>query len=433
MTPSRHPLRVAAIFLVPLSLARCSEAPSPTGWIPSNGTISGVITVTSAPLAPRHAAPRGRTVSSVGGTVPVLPAAPSIKGSALRKMASPPPGGRPPAAGRAMFTPNDLIITFRHTALGAPPVGTAALAAAASGAGALAPAIRAHLAAVIPAGVEVVGVSPAILTAKIRLADTTQRGAVAAALSRDPAIAAVTRNGLIWLEGTSYRSLGTSGAAATTPGTTPNDPFYPFQSWHYGLIDLPRAWSITRGSAAILVAVVDDGIRFDHLAIAANLTSDGYDFVNPLDSLTLCAGGRISNADDGDGYDPNPTIPASYHLNSTGTCFIPDTLGAHGLHVAGTIGAVGNDGVGVTGVNWTVRIRPVRALGVGGFGSDYDIAQGILYAAGLPADNGAGGTVRAGSGAKIINLSLGGPSSDTTLHNAIISAANAGALIVAAA
>ncbi|HEX4628293.1 MAG TPA: S8 family serine peptidase [Gemmatimonadales bacterium] len=147
----------------------------------------------------------------------------------------------------------------------------------------------------------------------------------------------------------------------------------------------------------------------------------------------MCTGVYIKNADNGVGYAPNPTIPASFHLNAAGTCYVPDTLGGHGLHVAGTIGAVGNDGIGVTGVNWTVKIRPVRVLGVGGFGQTYDIAQGILYAAGLPADNGAGGTVKPSSAARIINLSLGGPGNDTTLHSAIISAANAGVLIVAAA
>src|SRR3989442_406274 len=103
----------------------------------------------------------------------------------------------------------------------------------------------------------------------------------------------------------------------------------------------------------------------------------------------------ISNAADGDGPDPDPTIPASYSLDSTGTCFAPDELGAHGLHVAGTIGAVGNDGIGVTGVNWSVRIRPVRALGVAGFGTLYDVAQAILYAAGFPAGDRGGGTVSA--------------------------------------
>jgi subtilisin family serine protease len=293
--------------------------------------------------------------------------------------------------------------------------------------------MRAHLAALAIPRTVVTGVSPVILTAKLWVADTTELDAVAAALRRDSAVASVTRPRLFWLERPTYYRVRSSGAAAVGARTTPNDPFYPFQSWHYGIIDLPRAWSITQGSASVLVAVVDDGIRFDHPAISANLTSDGYDFVNGVDSLPLCAGGFVRNADDGTGYDPNPTIPASFSLDSTGTCFVPDTLGNHGLHVAGTIGAVGNDGLGVTGVNWTVRIRPVRALGVGGFGQDYDIAQAILYAAGLPADNGAGGTVQPSTAARIINLSLGGPDDDTTMHNAIKSAANAGVLIVAAA
>jgi hypothetical protein len=65
-------------------------------------------------------------------------------------------------------------------------------------------------------------------------------------------------------------------------------------------------------------------------------------------------------------------------------------------------------------------------------GSSYDIAQGILYAAGLPADNGAGGTVKPTTGARIINLSIGG-AADTTLHLAVIAASNAGALLVVAA
>jgi len=332
----------------------------------------------------------------------------------------------------ATATPHDLIVTFRHTALGVPRVGSAALATAV-GARASTAAIRSHLAGVVPAGAALVGVSPVLLAAKIRVADPAQRDAIAAALRQDPAIAAVTRNPLVWLDESARAFRATAGAAAAAVRTTPNDPAYPFQSWHYGLIDLPRAWSITHGSAAVLVAVVDDGIRFDHPAISANLTSDGYDFVNAADSLPLCAGGAIDNAADGDGPDPDPTIPASYSPDATGTCFAPDGLGAHGLHVAGTIGAVGNDGLGVTGVNWNVRIRPVRALGAGGFGTAYDVAQAVLYAAGLPADNGAGGAVQVSTAAKVINLSLGSSVDDTTLHNAIVSASNAGALIVAAA
>src|SRR2546428_473859 len=323
MTFRRYPMRTTVVGLLALALARCGGDSGPTGWIPRDGTLSGVITASEAfppGVSPVAAATLAHAV--VGARGPSF-ARPKLV-SRLRLRATP--------ASQQAATANDLIVTFRHTALGAPRVGSAALATTA-GARTWAGAIRSHLATAVPAG----------------------------------------------------------------------------------------------------VAVVDDGIRFDHPAIAANLTPDGYDFVSAADSVPLCSGGMISNAADGDGPDPDPTIPASYSLDSTGTCFAPDELGAHGLHVAGTIGAVGNDGIGVTGVNWSVRIRPVRALGVAGFGTLYDVAQAILYAAGLPADDGAGGTVQATTGARIINLSLGGYFNDPTLHSAIISAANTGALIVAAA
>src|SRR6266568_1087964 len=236
MTTSTQEMRTAVIALLALTLARCSEEAGPTGWIPSNGVISGVI----APASDLQASARAA-----------------------------------PAAARA--------------------VGRA---------------IRAHLAAVTPAGVTVAGVSPAILAAKVRVADTTERDAVAVALRRDPVVAAVTRNRLIWRDETAGPLEATAPPSAAASRTIPNDPFFPFQSWHYGLIDLPRAWSITKGSSAVLVAVVDDGIRFDHPAIAANLAPDGYDFVSTADSVLLCSGGMISNAADGDGPDPDPTIPA---------------------------------------------------------------------------------------------------------------------------
>jgi len=428
-TARRTPRRLCRIGVLALTLAACSSETAPTGWIPSEGTIRGVITATnafpappraSAAAAPARAGDRVQMLRppSIASFIPRLPRLP------LR--ASRPRGARPAA------TPHDLIVTFRHGALGAPPVGSAALATAAR-ARLLGAAIRARFAAMLPLGAAVTGVSPTILAAKVRVADTTALDAVADALRRDPAVAAVTRNRLLSLDETAYARGGPSGPRAAALRVVPNDLYYPVQSWHYGLIDLPRAWTITTGSPSVLVALVDDGTRFDHPALAGNLTSDGYDFVTDADTLKLCAGGTITSADDGGGYDPDPTIPASYSYDSTGTCLNPDELGAHGVHVAGTIGAVGNDHIGVTGVNWNVRIRPVRALGVDGFGAFYDIAQGILYAAGLPADDGKGGTVPTVPGAKIINLSLGGADTDTTLHSAIISAANAGALIVAAA
>jgi len=430
MNASRSELLLAVPLLLAVAGAGCGGETPTTAWIPHDGIVTGLVhlTGTPSPPAPPAAGP-ARARVPLDGRVLVVHSPPGI-GPLVQRASLSRVQARPSHARLATSTPYDLIVTFHPAALGAPPVASAALSRPEI-ARTIGSTIRSHVAGRLPAGGSLAGVSPAILTARIRITDATQWDAVAAALRQDPVVDAVTRNGLIWLESTASRFVALQAPANEH---IPNDPLYPFQSWHYGIIDMPHAWNVATGVASTLVGIVDDGIRFDHPAIAANLTTDGYDFVNNSDSLTLCAGGKISNDDDGDtGYDSNPTIPASYHPDPSGTCFIPDTLGGHGLHVAGTIGAVGNDGIGTTGVNWTVGIRPVRALGVGGFGTGYDIAQGILYAAGLPADNGAGGTVQAPTGAKIINLSLGSPTSDTTMHLAVISAQNAGALIVAAA
>jgi len=403
-----------------------------------NGTISGTVTLATGFLAP----PITGTLMAVAGTSPSSPPRgsvasalprPSGRALVLQPLFSPfraqpqvPSFASPVPIGlfRPSYTPNDLIVTFRPTALNAPPVGSAALASL-STAQAVGSAMRAHLAGILPAGAEVAGASPSILAARIRVADSTRLDGVAAALLRDPAVATVTRNRIVWLDATESSTL--------TSVAVPNNPLYPLQSWHYDLIDLPRAWSLTTGSASVLVAVVDGGIRFDHPALAANLTSDGYDFVSST-TVPLCGGGTLNLDDDGDsGYDPDPTQPANYAFDPVNNCASVVPIGGHGLHVAGTIGAVGNDGVGVTGANWTVKIRPVRVCGVTGQCNSYDIAQGILYAAGLPADNGSGGTAKPSMGAKIINLSLGSAVSDTNEHLAIVAASNAGALIVAAA
>lgn len=385
-----------------------------------NGTISGTITLASTFLAPpRSAAPQA------GGVTLVAPArtkAMNSQGSVMR--ASP----RLSAAPRSpSFTPDELIVTFRPEPLSAPAIGSRAMASAATARTVIA-AMRARLAAALTsASVDITGTSPAILAARVRVTDPTRLDAVRALLGNDPAVATVERNPIAYADDDEVVS---SSALATT---LPSEPLYPWQAWHYGMIDLPAAWDIVKGSASVLVAVVDNGIRFDHPAVSGNLTSDGYDFVSS-GAVPLCGGGTIDNAGDGDGYDPDPTQPADYSFDSNLNCARgPNSVGGHGLHVAGTIGAVGNDGVGVTGVNWTVRIRPVRVLGIIGAGTSYDIAQGILYAAGLPADNGAGGIVQASGGARIISMSLGGPSGSSAESLAVVAASNAGSLLIAAA
>ncbi|MCK5944230.1 MAG: S8 family serine peptidase, partial [Planctomycetes bacterium] len=106
----------------------------------------------------------------------------------------------------------------------------------------------------------------------------------------------------------------------------------------------------------------------------------------------------------------------------------PQGSSFHGTHVAGTIGANGNDGLGVAGVDWNCRLMTVRVLGAGG-GTVEDIANGILYAAGLPNASGALPPQRA----DIINMSLGGPGLNPVMEQACNQAAAAGVLLVAAA
>lgn len=384
-----------------------------------SAVISGTISVASGFFTP----PAKRDVRADNLRVRV----PEIRGIGqlgLRTTTQQPPGRASRLSLRQM--PDELIVTYRPDAIGAPPIGSAALRAATT-AEVVSARMRGHLSAVLdPADGTVVGASPAILAARIRVSDPSRIDLLAAKLRTNWSFQAVERNSI------SYLAITPRHGSSPLPPALPNDPLYPAQAWHYNMIDLPKAWDITTGSASVLVAVVDDGIRFDHPGIAANLTSDGYDFVTDR-LVQLCGGGTISYSGDGDGYDADPTQPADYLMDVSGCALTLKSSGNHGLHVAGTIGAVGNDGVGVSGVSWNVRIRPVRVFGVAGGNSNYDIAQGILYAAGLPADNGAGGMVQAPTPAQIINMSLGGPANEVVLQNAITMASSTGALLIAAA
>lgn len=169
----------------------------------------------------------------------------------------------------------------------------------------------------------------------------------------------------------------------------PNDPLYP-SMWHYRALNLERAWDITVGSTNVVVAVLDTGILYDPLRPErthpdlVGQVLPGYDFVSDP-----------SNGGDGDGRDPDP-----YDL---------DLESYHGSHVAGTIAAASNNGLGIAGVAWRSKILPVRVLGTFG-GTIRDIAEGILWAAGIPV----AGTPQNQNPAQVINMSLGGPGECTT-------------------
>jgi serine protease len=164
----------------------------------------------------------------------------------------------------------------------------------------------------------------------------------------------------------------------------PNDTYFRSFQWDKWVMYADLIWDVTFGSSDIVVAVCDEGVDYLHPDLRDNFNASflGYDFVD-LDS------------------DP-----------------YPDSIGeSHGTHVAGIIGAVINNGIGIAG--WSrVTLLSVRVLSEAGFGSDYDVAEGIRWAA----DN----------GAKIINLSLGGYGASSVLSDAVEYAWNNGVLLFAA-
>lgn len=193
----------------------------------------------------------------------------------------------------------------------------------------------------------------------------------------------------------------------------PNDPMYA-QQWHYyesaGGINLPPAWDITTGSASIVVAVIDTGIR-PHADLAGRVLP-GYDFITD-----------VATANDGNGRDSDPSDPGDYGCTGSNSSW-------HGTHVAGTIGAASNNSSGVSGINWGSKILPLRVLGVcGGYTSD--IVDALRWASGISIPNVPLNTTPA----RVANLSLGGANGgcSTTFQNAINDVIARGMVVVVSA
>jgi serine protease len=192
------------------------------------------------------------------------------------------------------------------------------------------------------------------------------------------------------------------------PSATPDDEYYSLQ-WHYPQINLSQAWDITTGDESVIVAVIDTGVLLEHPEISDQLV-DGYDFISDAD-----------NAGDGDGIDSDPNDEGDSSQAGVASSF-------HGTHVAGIVAASSNNGEGVAGVAWDSKIMPIRVLGIDG-GTSLDLAEGILYAAGL---SNSSGTVPS-QPADIINMSLGGTSDSQLVREAVAAARAEGVIIIAAA
>ena len=153
--------------------------------------------------------------------------------------------------------------------------------------------------------------------------------------------------------------LGSGQVEAAQPNfyyhllATPNDASFG-SLWGMAKISAPQAWDLNTGSSAVVVANIDTGVKYDHEDLAANMwTNPGEINNNGLDD------DNNGFVDDYYGYDfffndPNP---------------MDENTVSHGTHTAGTIGAVGNNSIGVVGVNWNVRIMAIKIYDNDGLGT----------------------------------------------------------------
>jgi thermitase len=161
--------------------------------------------------------------------------------------------------------------------------------------------------------------------------------------------------------------------------TSPDDTDWP-QQYGLRLAGFPKAWDVTQGSSKIVVAVIDTGVDANHPDLRGALVS-GWDFIG------------------------NDADPSDDH--------------GHGTAVAGVVAARSNNHVGGAGICWRCLVMPIKALDSTGTGDDTLIAAGIVWAT--------------DHGARVINLSLGGPGSSVELTNALAYASAKGVIVVAAA
>ena len=201
-----------------------------------------------------------------------------------------------------------------------------------------------------------------------------QTGFTALRLARDPAVRSVEPD--------------SSGSIAFTPNDPLylNDPLFGLGQWGLRRTQVDAAWDIVRGSPSITVAVIDTGIDATHPDLAG-VVVPGATFVSAPSSVC----------------DPGSTIDDN----------------GHGTHVAGVIAANGNNGQGVVGAAFGVRILPVKALDCTGTGLLSDVASAVIWAT--------------DHGARIINISLGSSAAQSTLEDALKYAVGHNVFVVAAA
>jgi subtilisin family serine protease len=190
---------------------------------------------------------------------------------------------------------------------------------------------------------------------------------------------------------------------------TPDDPLLSEQ-WYVPQIHADEAWDSTQGSADVVVAVLDTGIDLDHPDLAGRL------WTNPgevdSDHIDNDRNGYIDDVHGWDFVDEDPIAAPN-----PGDPYSEDGV-AHGTAIAGVIAAMGNNGEGIAGIAWNVRIMPVRILDNFGSGTSSNATRALRYAV--------------ANGADIVNLSFTGTEVDPAFEDAVREAYAANVVVVAA-
>jgi thermitase len=164
---------------------------------------------------------------------------------------------------------------------------------------------------------------------------------------------------------------------------TPNDQAYTTRQYYHRNMNSEQAWAVTTGSSDVTIAIVDTGVDGTHPEFSGRMVG-GYDFIRNI---------SLSGSENSD-----------FH--------------GHGTHVAGIAAATGNNNIGIAGMDWQAKVMPVRVLDSSGAGSMTNIVLGIQFAI--------------TNEAKVINLSLGGAGYSQALKDVIVSAREAGVIVVSA-
>ncbi len=218
----------------------------------------------------------------------------------------------------------------------------------------------------------------------------------------------------IKLDDPASRKFSGEGVLPDFPGM-PNDPQFADQwsLFNFGQdsgkekadISAVKAWETQKGSGDVVVAVLDTGVDFTHVDLKENM------WIRPA-NIPAYTDNELGTFNDLNGFD--------------GTSNISDPMddNGHGTHCAGIIGAEGDNGEGIAGINWHVKIMPLKFLGRGGSGSTDDAIEAINYAIDRK---------KHGVNIRIISASWGSTQNSKALEDVIGAAGDAGILFIAAA